>query len=82
MIDSLDPAPCITIVSSFVTIIFLANPKTVGSAFSRVRPISSVITVPPVRMAISLRIAFLLSPNAGAFTAATFNYPLSLLSTS
>ena len=45
------------------------------------KPLSSDITVPPVKIAISSSIAFLLSPNPGAFTAAIFNAPLSLLTT-
>ena len=49
--------------------------------FSRVNPLSSEITVPPVRIAISSNIAFLLSPNPGAFTAAIFRAPLSLFTT-
>ena len=58
-----------TMVSSLVTMMFLHCPRTDGSLFSRVRPTSSEMTVPPVRMAMSLRIAFLLSPKAGALTA-------------
>jgi hypothetical protein len=42
---------------------------------------SSLITVPPVKIAISFKIAFLLSPKAGALTAHIFNPPLSLLRT-
>ena len=38
-------------------------------------------TWPPVRIAISSSIAFLLSPKPGAFTATTFNPPLNLLTT-
>lgn len=48
---------------------------------SKVNPISSEITVPPVKMAISFNIAFLLSPKAGALTAQTFNPPLNLFKT-
>ena len=39
------------------------------------------MTVPPVKIAISSSIAFLLSPNPGALTAAIFNEPLNLLTT-
>ena len=45
-------------------------------------PTSSETTFPPVRIAISASIAFLLSPKPGAFTAATFIVPLSLFTTS
>ena len=44
-------------------------------------PRSSEITCPPVRIAISSNIAFLLSPNPGAFTAATFKEPRKRLTT-
>ena len=39
------------------------------------------MTVPPVSMAISSSIAFLLSPNPGALQADTFTTPLILLTT-
>ena len=45
-------------------------------------PKSDVITSPPVRIAISSSISFLLSPKPGAFTATTFKTPLSLFRTS
>ena len=60
---------------------FSAVPNISIVVFSRVIPLSSEITCPPVRMAISSSIAFLLSPKPGAFTAATFNEPLILLTT-
>ena len=62
-------------------VIVSAVPSIERSAFSRENPLSSETTVPPVRIAISSSIAFLLSPNPGAFTAAIFNPPLSLLTT-
>lgn len=68
----LSPDPSKITVSSLDTIIFLQVPKTVGSDFSKDNPISSLITVPPVKMAISFKIAFLLSPKAGALTAQIF----------
>ena len=49
--------------------------------FSRVNPLSSEITVPPVKIAISSSIAFLLSPKPGALTAAILRDPLNLLTT-
>ena len=53
----------------------------VKSAFSSENPLSSDTTVPPVSIAISSSIAFLLSPKPGALTAAIFNPPLSLFTT-
>ena len=50
-------------------------------ALSNVKPISSLITVPPVNTAISSKISFRLSPNAGALTAATLREPLILFTT-
>jgi len=78
---SFEPPPCIRIVSSLVTIAVLQNPSTDTSDFSRVSPRSSVMTVPPVRIAKSLRIALRLSPKAGALTAQTLRPPRSLLRT-
>lgn len=75
------PFPSKITVLSLVTMIYLQEPKTAGSALSKVNPISSDTTVPPVKIAISFNIAFLLSPKAGAFTAQTFNPALNLLST-
>jgi len=77
-INDLFPIPSIIMVSSLVIKTYLHSPKTEVSAFSKVSPISSLITVPPVKTAISFKIAFLLSPKAGAFTAQTFNPPLNL----
>ena len=48
---------------------------------SNERPTSSEITVPPVSIAISSSIAFLLSPKPGALQAAAFTIPLKLLTT-
>ena len=48
---------------------------------SSCKPLSSEITVPPVSIAISSSISFLLSPKPGALTAATFKEPLILLTT-
>ena len=58
-----------------------ADPSISIVVFSMLKPLSSEITVPPVKIAISSSIAFLLSPNPGALTAAIFNAPLSLLTT-
>lgn len=78
---SFSPDPSKMMVSSLVTMMFLHCPKTVGSDFSKLNPMSSEITVPPVKMAISFKMAFLLSPKAGALTAQIFNPPLNLLRT-
>ena len=59
-----------------------AVPKSSISAVSSLRPVSSLMTVPPHKIAISSSIAFLRSPKPGAFTANMFNVPLSLLTTS
>ena len=56
-------------------------PKSSTVAPSRVSPTSSEITVPPVKMAISSSIAFLLSPKPGALHAAALTIPLKLLTT-
>ena len=64
---------------SIVTVSAVPNISKV--AFSKVKPNSSEITVPPVKIAISSNIALRLSPNPGAFTAAIFREPLSLLTT-
>jgi hypothetical protein len=51
-------------------------------AFSSVRPVSSEITVAPVRMAMSSSMALRRSPKPGALTAATFRMPRTVLTTS
>ena len=56
-------------------------PKSSTVAPSSESPTSSDITVPPVRMAISSSIAFLLSPNPGALQAAALTIPLKLFTT-
>ena len=59
-----------------------AVPKSSIVAPSSDKPTSSEITVPPVRIAISSSIAFLLSPKPGALHAAAFTVPLRLFTTS
>ena len=66
---------------SLSIVTFSAVPNISIVVFSKVKPLSSEITVPPVKIAISSSIAFLLSPNPGALTAAIFNEPLSLFTT-
>ena len=60
---------------------FFAEPKSSMDVVSSDRPTSSEITLPPVKIAISSSIAFLLSPNPGALHAATLTMPLMLLTT-
>jgi len=50
-------------------------------AVSSLRPISSEITVAPVKMAMSCSMALRRSPNPGAFTATDLNVPRILLTT-
>ena len=59
----------------------LAVPRSSTVAPSNDSPTSSEITVPPVRIAISSSIAFLLSPNPGALHAAALTMPLKLFTT-
>ena len=60
---------------------FLALPRSSSEAPSSDKPTSSDMTVPPVKMAISSSIAFLLSPNPGALQAAALTVPLRLFTT-
>ncbi len=59
-----------------------ACPRSFIVALSSVLPSSSLITSPPVKIAISSSIAFLLSPKPGALTAEMFSTPRSLFTTS
>ena len=58
-----------------------ACPSSSNVAFSSSIPISSEITVPAVKIAISCSIALRRSPKPGAFTAATFTIPRIVLTT-
>ena len=49
--------------------------------FSNLSPISSEINCPPVTVAISANISFLLSPKPGDFTETQFKVPLILFTT-
>mmetsp|Transcript_25661 Transcript_25661/g.83177 ORF Transcript_25661/g.83177 Transcript_25661/m.83177 type:complete len:321 (+) Transcript_25661:516-1478(+) len=75
------PAPLRMIVSSFVTVTFLATPRCSSVAVSSFRPTSSEITEPPVNTARSWRVSLRLSPKPGALTAQTLMPALSLLTT-
>ncbi len=67
---------------SLVTITRLAEPKSSKEAPSKLLPISSEITCPLVRIAMSCNIALRRSPKPGALTAHTFTIPRMLLTTS
>ena len=81
-ISSLSPLPPTITVLSLSTLTVVAVPRRSSVASLRSYPTSSLTTVPPVRIAISSIIAFLLSPKPGALTASTSMIPLSLLITS
>ena len=63
------------VVLSLLMEIFFALPKSLMLAFSKLKPTSSEITVPPVKVAMSSSMALRRSPKPGAFTAATFTMP-------
>lgn len=67
----LSPLPLRITVSYFEISTLPAVPKMLSLESSRVTPTYYEITVAPVKQAISFKIAFLLSPNEGAFTAQT-----------
>ena len=75
------PAPSTTVVLSLLITTRFAVPKSSNVTFSNSRPISSEITVPPVKIAISCSIALRRSPKPGAFTAATLTIPRMLFTT-
>ncbi|CAB4604968.1 unannotated protein [freshwater metagenome] len=75
------PEPSMIVVSSFVITTFLALPRRSIVAFSSLRPTSSLITWPPVRIAMSCNIAFRRSPKPGALTATLLKVPRILLTT-
>ena len=76
------PAPSMIVVFSFSITTFLARPSICSVTFSSLMPRSSEISWPPVRIAMSSSIALRRSPKPGAFTAAIFRPPRSLLTTS
>ena len=69
------------VVLSFEIVIFFALPRSSIDTLSKDIDLSSLIKFPPVRIAISSRAAFLLSPNNGALTEQTFNTPAFLFIT-
>ena len=75
---SLSPAPSTITVFSFWTLTDFARPSISMVVSFSSNPRSELITWPPVRIAISSSMAFLLSPYPGALTATTLNVPRSL----
>ena len=80
-ISSFFPTPLTKVVLSLSISTFSQVPSISKVVFSILKPLSSETTVPPVNIAISSSIAFLLSPNPGALTAAIFKDPLILFTT-
>ncbi|CFP67311.1 Uncharacterised protein [Bordetella pertussis] len=75
------PAPSMIVVFSLATSMRLAWPRSCSVAFSSDMPVSSEITVPPVRMAMSSSMALRRSPKPGALTAVVFRMPRMLFTT-
>ena len=75
------PAPFTMVVLSLSIVTLSVVPNISIVAVSKENPLSSEITVPFVRIAMSSNIAFLLSPKPGALTAAIFKEPLNLFTT-
>ena len=69
------------VVLSLSMVIFFACPRSSIFTFSSLMPRSSVMAFPPVRVAMSCNMALRRSPKPGAFTAATWSVPRSLLTT-
>ena len=75
------PAPSTMVVSSLVTTTLRARPSMSTVTFSSLRPTSSLMTVAPVRMAMSWIMALRRSPKPGALTATDGKVPRILLTT-
>ena len=82
LIASLSPLPSTIVVVSLATTTRRARPSCESWVFSSLRPISSVITSPPVRIAMSSSIRLRRSPKPGALTATPVKVPRSLFTTS
>ena len=84
-IPSTDPLPSMIVVSLDDTFTIRALPNkglnSSGFIFSILLPLVGDTTVPPVRIAMSSRIAVLRSPKSGAFTAHTLIVAFALLTT-
>ena len=81
LISAFLPPPSTMVVSSLLTRTWPALPRSSMVVLSSLRPISSLITVAPVRMAISCSMALRRSPKPGAFTATALKVPRSLFTT-
>ena len=79
---SLEPAPLTIVVLSLSTVTLSQVPSISSVACSSLSPFSSLITVPPVNMAISSSIALRRSPKPGAFTAQILRPPRRRFTTS
>src|SRR3954468_19523209 len=80
-IASASPLPSTMVVVSFVTTTRRARPSCETCVFSSLRPISSVMTSPPERIAMSSSMRLRRSPKPGALTATPVNVPRSLFTT-
>ena len=76
-----EPLPSTMVASSLVAVMLRAEPKSSMVAVSSFCPVSSLITAPPVRMAMSSSMALRRSPKPGALIARTLRVPRSLLTT-
>ena len=79
LISSESPAPSMMVVASLETTTRRARPSWETWALASLRPISSLITSPPVRMAMSSSMRLRRSPKPGALTAMPVKVPRSLL---
>ena len=79
--SSSEPAPSTMVVSSLVTMTFLAWPSRSSVVFSSLRPTSSLMTWPPVSTAMSASMALRRSPKPGALMATDLKVPRILLTT-
>src|SRR2546423_1295332 len=69
------------VVFSLSTVMFLARPRSSRLRLSSLMPRSSLMNLPPVRMAMSSHMALRRSPKPGALTAHTLSVPRSLFTT-
>ena len=81
LMASESPLPSTIVVVSFAMTTRRARPSCETCVFSSLRPISSVMTSPPVRIAMSSSMRLRRSPKPGAFTATPVKVPRSLLTT-
>src|SRR5688572_53990 len=82
LMASASPAPSTIVVLSLATTTRRARPSCESCVFSSLTPVSSVMTSPPVRIAMSSSLRLQRSPKPGAFTATPVNVPRSLFTTS